>query len=1197
MKKYLLFIAGLLFASHLVFAQLTTTENYVYSKTNLSADGVKKIETVTYFDGLGRPKQNIAIGATPSGKDLVTPIIYDGFGRQVLDILPIPIATKSKGFHPNITETNANTYYTGAGLGGTPYAEKQLEASPLDRVLQQANPGDPWKMSLGKTIKFAYQANTLADNVKKYGTVTTWDATNKVFVSNVQVLTSYPINQLYKNTVTDEDGNPTIEFKNGMGQTLLVRKTDGSNLIDTYYVYNEYNQLAFVISPKAVSSFKSLAAGTILIGAEISMNATIKELCYVYRYDSKNRLVEKKLPGKGVEYMVYDRQDRLVLSQDSKMKASSQWLFTKYDQFGRTVYTGISSGGTRITEQNNAIAKGINNESRHATGFTNSGLTLYYSNSTAYPNTIQKVLSVTYYDTYPTGAPAIPASILAQTSLTATPIAIGTAKVSTKSLPTASYIKNIEDDNWTKTYLWYDQKGRSTGSYSINHLGGYTKIESLLDFTGVVQQNYTRHKRLSTDTEKVIKEDFVYDPKNRLLTHKHQVGVKPQEILTQNTYNDIGQLTNKKVGNNLQSIDYKYNIRGWMKGINLDANNNFQAGKLFNYKINYNDDLEGLSLPYSGFSIPIQKKFNGNIAEVSWSSSEGTKKYGYAYDGLNRLRAGLYQNPLNPSSREHSEILEYDLNGNINELQRTAYKVNTTTSLIDNLTYSYTGNRLTSIEDAILDNRGYEGGGNTISYDVNGNMINMIDKNIGNISYNFLNLPSFIEPYSPPSNPGDSTIEMNRTSYNYVYRADGTKVKKIINHWGTALPAYSITTDYLDGFQYMFDDNPTQIETPIDIFKITDGAELAMEQEAFTIDRILDPPIFIDDPILTPVKADTYLQFFPTAEGFYDYQKDQYIYQYKDHLGNTRLSYGKDPLTGSIQEVDRNDYYAFGMNHLKPNEPSYFGAGSYKNYKYNGKELQETGMYDYGARFYMPDIGRWGVVDNKAEKMTRHSPYNYAYNNPIKFVDPDGRMPVPPDDHFNQFGKFLYTDNKSTNNIVINFQNPVNDKIVNAPWLSKQITDVDFGASHNIDMLNNITMHYASEAGVSKSSFLNGEVSTYNVFDMNFNGGKLDTWGKLSTNGGTHAMQYIDGALTIPVMHISKNGNITIDLTDNKINPLLGDKYNFMSVLQHENNHQKNPTDTELQTYKKQERTQIYQKTSKEFKEHIRENKNHYESN
>ncbi|MGC4128050.1 MAG: RHS repeat-associated core domain-containing protein, partial [Bergeyella sp.] len=126
-----------------------------------------------------------------------------------------------------------------------------------------------------------------------------------------------------------------------------------------------------------------------------------------------------------------------------------------------------------------------------------------------------------------------------------------------------------------------------------------------------------------------------------------------------------------------------------------------------------------------------------------------------------------------------------------------------------------------------------------------------------------------------------------------------------------------------------------------------------------------------------------------------DYQNNLYIYQYKDHLGNVRVSYTKNS-GGGAEVLDKNDYYPFGMNHLNTGGTSYFGQGSYTNYKYNGKELQETGLYDYGWRQYIPDIARWNGIDQLAESYNSYSPYAYVMNNPVSSYDPDGRLVANP---------------------------------------------------------------------------------------------------------------------------------------------------------------------------------------------------------
>ena len=959
MRKHILFI--LVFISAVWGkAQLTSTENYVSATTCLDADCVKKAWSVQYFDGLGRVKQVVNVKASPGQKDVVTHIEYDEYGRQVRDYLPVPQSASTGGaIYSDPLSNLAATPYGNERI----YSEKILENSPLDRIQQQIQPGNDWQ---NRRVKFDYLANTGADVLKF--TTTTGIQNNAFYISELKVSGHYPAGQLYKNKLTDEDGSVSYEFKNGEGQTLLVRKVlgNGNNnqtgniapgpgtlYADTYYIYDQYNHLVYVIPPSASSEFNSTPNQTI---ASPDADDTLNNLCYQYRYDGRSRLVEKKLPGKGWEHMVYDRADRLVLTQDANLRLAEKWLFTKYDKFGRVVYTGITSGDDRATMQD-AISDQVVVEHRDR-GFTQNGLTILYSKD-HYPS-LETVLSVNYYDSFPSGTP-----YPAQNEIFGEPVlteSYDSLSRSAKSLPLASFVKNIGEDKWTKTYTFYDTRARPVGTHSQNHFGGSTVVYSELDFSGVLVKAETWHKRINTEIPVHIVENFEYDHANRLEKHYHEVvGKTPQILLTESTYNEIGQLAAKKVGDNIEEIKYNYNIRGWMTGINLSNTSEIDNSRLFSYKIRYNTPLN-----------TALKKYNGNIAEVDWAyQSESTQRYEYSYDELNRLQKANYKTiwqTTTTDSKLYNEQLTYDLNGNILTLKRNArpFLGGQPAVLADDLAYEYEGNRVTNITDASGNSSGYPGGGGSITYDDNGNMIAMPDKGISNIVYNHLNLPQ--------------QVDQNTYVTKYLYRADGVKLHKKFT-----ISEQVIDTDYLDGFVYTI---PYTDEIDA-VLRENPDAALAGQADALELaQRVIGgggaPPA---QPTATP-------SFFPTAEGFYDYENYRYIYQYKDHLGNVRLSYVSNE--GSAEALSSNDYYPFGLNFI--NLAPRFGGSvynpvvTYEAYKYNGKELQETGMYDYGARFYMPDIGRFGTQDFLAEFQYPYSSYSYVYGNPIRFIDPTGMI-------------------------------------------------------------------------------------------------------------------------------------------------------------------------------------------------------------
>lgn len=345
---------------------------------------------------------------------------------------------------------------------------------------------------------------------------------------------------------------------------------------------------------------------------------------------------------------------------------------------------------------------------------------------------------------------------------------------SAKGLQTGCRLLHLDNPSTSEvTAMYYNAYGEMIQKRSTNHLSGNDdEYIQYNHYTGK-ELNHKHIHSASGQTTHTEVYTYEYDSADQLHYIKHKLDNNTQVTLSTITYDNIGRVATK--GGTLNTETYSYNIRDWVKKI--------ENSQFYEY-IGYNDT--------SGDAVPTNKFYNGNIGAIKWKAGGETtaRTYQFNYNALDWLTSATYSGP-----GSYSTAYTYDKMGNMLTLTRYGKYSGSTYQLIDNLTFSYTGNQPNMIQDQASD-PSYSGAFNfndhpiniagEYTYDKNGNLKNDSNKYISSIQYNFLNLPTKIT-YS------------SGKSASYIYNGAGEKLR---TSYKASASATAVPTDYCGNMIY-----------------------------------------------------------------------------------------------------------------------------------------------------------------------------------------------------------------------------------------------------------------------------------------------------------------------------------------------------------------------------------------------------------
>lgn len=903
----------------------------------ITAEGASQaLATVVYYDGLGRPEQTARVGFTATGADLLSTVSYDEAGREYRQGLPTPVSGNNGCYvNPSTYGQTAQSYYGDTYL----YRETLYENSPLSRTVGVKNPGSVWNAH-PKTA--AYRCNT-AEEVVLF----------RISSDGVQRVGRYTPGALYVTRETDEDGIWQESFTDKSGRVVMTRQGNG---YDTYYIYDDHGRLCYVLPPMAVDGMHNT-------GNYPDSHTLLQQYAYLYKYDDRGNCIGKRLPGCKSIQLIYDRANRLVMSQDGNQQSGSLWTITKYDALSRVLYTYEANPLRSPGDLRQYCKEKLFVEERadSYTAWPGMGYTLRILLPAAND---YRLLTVNYYDDY---------SFLYIEGTAASQLAYrskegyGVAYSSAKGLLTGTQVFDLTDrSKYAITVYYYDEYGNPVQTRTRHVSGDYEMTYAQCDLSGNILKSYTEHLdsrgRLSV-SESV---ENTYDRSGRLTRTDYAVN---DSLSTdwRYEYDELGRISGKSIDGGLTHAKYRYNLQGWITRI---------------------EDVDFVqNLYYESFMGNYGKvRYNGNISAMNWTYRTDTDTivngYRFTYDAYDRLASAYSVTGSDFSSGRYHVEYEYDKHGNMVNLYRNGGRG----GMIDEMNWFYEGNRVVEITDMVGEQgrydmkeyRDYNHNGLDYFYDSNGNMTADLDRDIVAIRYNLLNQP-------------DTVQFRNGSAIVNYYTADGKRT----------------------GSKYL---------TPLTTVVIPAGQTFGSTSGTAAMSSHVTARRGSLEYAGADFESDTLIRIH-NGDGYLDCSEQDFRYFVRDYQGNIRTVYGsalknlkfieidKPPRhlatvpfdwfdRGDMQYIElqktvtyqRMQYYPFGLPyeaHYQPEE---------QPYKYGGKEFIELhgyDSYDFDARMYYPALCRFMTMDPLCEKYYSISPYAYCNNNPVKYIDSDGRDVKP----------------------------------------------------------------------------------------------------------------------------------------------------------------------------------------------------------